>query len=107
MQTTNDSPVQAVPEAEAWCHTCEDWTTWKTCFKWLTGPYANLIMNGRCTKCRTVQNTAPVQCTECEGSGVVEWSVGGDGYGGRCCGTMDVEGPCTGCNGKGYWYVEE
>lgn len=37
-------------------------------------------------------------CDRCGGSGTIEFTIGGDGYGGRCCGEADVEGPCPECS---------
>lgn len=43
---------------------------------------------------------APRRSTDCEfcgGAGTVEITIGGDGYGGRCCAQADVEAPCPNC----------
>lgn len=45
------------------------------------------------------------RCERCDGSGEVSVTIGGDGYGGKCCGEMDCEGPCPDCEGKGFVYV--
>jgi hypothetical protein len=40
-------------------------------------------------------------CEICNGTGIrkISYTIGGDGYGGKCCGEMDVEGeePCEFC----------
>jgi len=41
------------------------------------------------------------ECPTCGGSGEVERTIGGDGYGGRCAGTMDVPCVCSECDGSG------
>ena len=41
------------------------------------------------------------ECPECDGTGTVEISIGGDGYGGRCAATADVETDCIFCDGTG------
>ena len=43
-----------------------------------------------------------MKCEDCDGTGVVERSVGGDGYGGRCSALADVECECIMCDGTGY-----
>ena len=40
-------------------------------------------------------------CPECKGHGTVESTIGGDGYGDRCCGLADVEVYCSECGGEG------
>ena len=42
-----------------------------------------------------------VECERCAGTGEVSGSYGGDGYGDRCCGIVDYEGPCPDCRGEG------
>lgn len=37
------------------------------------------------------------KCETCGGSGVVERTIGGDGYGDRCAAQADVEAPCPDC----------
>lgn len=39
----------------------------------------------------------PRICPTCNNSRVVERTIGGDGYGGRCCALADVEVPCPDC----------
>ena len=41
------------------------------------------------------------RCATCRGSGTVEATLGGDGYGNRCAGTMDGETECFDCGGSG------
>ena len=36
-------------------------------------------------------------CPRCHGTGTVSVTIGGDGYGDRCCAEMDGEGPCPEC----------
>lgn len=36
-------------------------------------------------------------CETCNGTGEIETTIGGDGYGGRCCGEMDVPTSCPDC----------
>lgn len=47
------------------------------------------------------------QCDACNGTGIRSTTIGGDGYGGKCCGEMDVEGPCDWCDGTGQILIDE
>lgn len=38
-------------------------------------------------------------CERCHGTGEVDFQIGGDGYGDRCCGLADVPGVCPECEG--------
>jgi len=41
----------------------------------------------------------PEECDRCNGRGLISITIGGDGYGDRCCGTMDCDDqPCPECN---------
>lgn len=44
-----------------------------------------------------------MKCERCNGTGEGEGehTIGGDGYGNRCCGTMDVPNVCEICEGTG------
>lgn len=48
----------------------------------------------------------PAPCTECNGTGVREITIGGDGYGDRCGAEADVETVCWACQGTGVEPVE-
>lgn len=38
-------------------------------------------------------------CEVCHGTGLYTITIGGDGYGDKCCGTMDCDDqPCTSCD---------
>jgi hypothetical protein len=42
---------------------------------------------------------AVAECEFCGGTGLRSVTIGGDGYGDRCCGTMDCDDqPCGFCN---------
>ena len=43
----------------------------------------------------------PKSCPECNGAGVYEATIGGDGYDNRCCALADVECICGECGGMG------
>lgn len=46
-------------------------------------------------------------CERCGGSGTVNVTIGGDGYGGRCCGEMDCEADCPECEEWADFMAEE
>lgn len=46
-------------------------------------------------------------CDACDGTGTRHATIGGDGYGGKCCGEMDVEGTCDWCDGTGKVLIED
>ena len=43
----------------------------------------------------------PDACDRCMGAGELWRAIGGDGYGDRCAGTMDVPTVCPDCDGTG------
>lgn len=46
-------------------------------------------------------------CEECNGTREVSATIGGDGYGDRCAGEMDIEGPCPYCTPEGIAWRRE
>jgi DnaJ-class molecular chaperone len=48
-----------------------------------------------------------IRCPQCLGHGEYEKTIGGDGYGGRCCGLMDVPVVCDACEGTGKVQADE
>ena len=53
------------------------------------------------TRCQERTEAKPLPCEECNGSGVRHATIGGDGYGDRCCALMDAEVECCFCDGSG------